>query len=105
MGSTDWCHRREKVGGPMGWSRVPLRHCLQAVDLVQIQEVPGKYWWGWGGYATVFFCLNDPCRKLGQYMVLHCMYALFYGNTLICNSKLLKSNFQRNTLLHQESFS
>lgn len=53
----------EKKWGPMAWSKLPLKTYLQCFDLVQSQEVPGRQWWCWGGYALACLCPNDPYRK------------------------------------------
>lgn len=62
----------------MGWSR----DCLQAVGLDSVRRsLEVLEGWGWLHYNLL--CLNnDPYRKCGWYMVLYCMYALFYGNPL-----------------------
>lgn len=84
----------------MVWSRVPLRHCLQAIDLVPSQGSLGSN----DGTGVV---MPWPAFVL---MIIQKVW-LMYGPTLhVCtfpwkpivwNSKLLKPHFHRNTLLHQ----
>lgn len=74
----------------MDWSGVPLRYCLQGVDMIQSQEIPRKHFQGWGGILSAScscniarFCLLMILKyKLGHYMGLHCLCVLFYGDTL-----------------------
>lgn len=83
----------------MVWSRVPLRHCLQAVDLVQSQGSLGSN----DGTEVV---MPWPAFVL---MIIQKVW-LMYGPTLhVCtfpwkpivgNSKLLKPHFHTNSLLH-----
>lgn len=52
---------------------------------------------GLDNYSLACFCLNDPCRKYGQSMILYCVYALFYGNPF-CEILNFGSQFFRENL-------